>query len=320
MLLFSWFLAVRGVAPSRGRAVKNDTASMTDTPPDSALTSAGVPSPGQPLQSTGAAPHLRTRPRVVRRRARLGTPPRVWRVPEADASTVRVRAPAKVNLHLGVGPLRPDGYHDLVTVFHAVDLTDEIVARPADRLEICVAGEGSADLPTDEGNLAWRAAALLAEHAGVAPRVRLEITKSIPVAGGMAGGSADAAAALVACAALWGTGTPRTVLAELAARLGSDVAFPLFGGTALGTGRGEVLTPVTDPRGRSTGCSPWPITASRPVTPTANSTGSARRDRRPGRSARRTGDRRAARGRSAPAGPRPGQRPAGRPRWRWRPP
>ena len=171
-------------------------------------------------------------------------PPRVWRVPKADASTVRVRAPAKVNLHLGVGPQRPDGYHDLVTVFHAVDLTDEIIARPADRLEICVAGEGSADLPTDEGNLAWRAAALLAEHAGVAPRVRLEITKSIPVAGGMAGGSADAAAALVACAALWGTGTPRTVLAELAARLGSDVAFPLFGGTALGTGRGEVLTPV----------------------------------------------------------------------------
>ena len=171
-------------------------------------------------------------------------PPRVWRVPKADASTVRVRAPAKVNLHLGVGPQRPDGYHDLVTVFHAVDLTDEIVARPADRLEICLAGEGSADLPTDEGNLAWRAAALLAEHAGVAPRVRLEITKSIPVAGGMAGGSADAAAALVACTALWATGTPRTVLAELAARLGSDVAFPLFGGTALGTGRGEVLTPV----------------------------------------------------------------------------
>jgi len=162
-------------------------------------------------------------------------------VPPADPPAVRVRAPAKVNLHLGVGPLRPDGYHDLVTIFHAVDLTDDVVARPADRLEIVVTGEGAADLPTDERNLAWRAAALLAEHAGAPARARLEITKSIPVAGGMAGGSADAAAALVACAALWQVEAP---LAELAARLGSDVAFPLSGGTALGTGRGEVLSPV----------------------------------------------------------------------------
>jgi 4-diphosphocytidyl-2-C-methyl-D-erythritol kinase len=162
-------------------------------------------------------------------------------VPPADPPAFRVRAPAKVNLHLGVGPLRPDGYHDLVTIFHAVDLTDDVVARPADRLEVVVTGEGAAGLPTDERNLAWRAAALLAEHAGVPARARLEITKSIPVAGGMAGGSADAAAALVACAALWQVEAP---LAELAARLGSDVAFPLSGGTALGTGRGEVLSPV----------------------------------------------------------------------------
>ena len=162
-------------------------------------------------------------------------------MPPADPPAVRVRAPAKVNLHLGVGPLRPDGYHDLVTVFHAVDLTDDVVARPADRLEVVVAGEGADDLPTDERNLAWRAAALLADHAGVPARARLEITKSIPVAGGMAGGSADAAAALVACAALWQVEAP---FAELAARLGSDVAFPLSGGTALGTGRGEVLTAV----------------------------------------------------------------------------
>jgi 4-diphosphocytidyl-2-C-methyl-D-erythritol kinase len=162
-------------------------------------------------------------------------------VPPADPPAVRVRAPAKVNLHLGVGPLRQDGYHDLVTIFHAVDLTDDVIARPADRLEVVVTGEGAADLPTDERNLAWRAAALLAEHAGLPARARLEITKSIPVAGGMAGGSADAAAALVACAALWQVEAP---LAELAARLGSDVAFPLSGGTALGTGRGEVLSPV----------------------------------------------------------------------------
>ena len=162
-------------------------------------------------------------------------------MPPADPPAFRVRAPAKVNLHLGVGPLRPDGYHDLVTIFHAVDLTDDVVARPADRLELVVTGEGTAGLPTDERNLAWRAAALLAEHAGVPARARLEITKSIPVAGGMAGGSADAAAALVACAALWQVEAP---LAGLAARLGSDVTFPLSGGTALGTGRGEVLSPV----------------------------------------------------------------------------
>jgi 4-diphosphocytidyl-2-C-methyl-D-erythritol kinase len=159
----------------------------------------------------------------------------------ADVS-VTVRVPAKVNLHLGVGPLRPDGYHELVTVFHAVDLFDEVQATPASELSVGVVGEGAADVPTDSGNLAWRAAALLAEHAGVDPEVRLEISKAIPVAGGMAGGSADGAAALVACAELWGVS--RAELPDLAAQLGSDVAFPLLGGTALGTGRGEVLAPA----------------------------------------------------------------------------
>ena len=154
---------------------------------------------------------------------------------------VVVRVPAKVNLHLGVGSLRPDGFHELVTVFHAVDLFDFVVASPARQPSVAVAGE-AAGVPVDSSNLAWRAAALLAEHAGVAPNVRLEITKAIPVAGGMAGGSADAAAALVACAELWRV--PRSELPALAGRLGSDVAFPLLGGTALGTGRGEVLTPL----------------------------------------------------------------------------
>jgi 4-diphosphocytidyl-2-C-methyl-D-erythritol kinase len=154
---------------------------------------------------------------------------------------VVVRVPAKVNLHLGVGPLRSDGFHELVTVFHAVDLFDVVVASPAAQLSVAVAG-AAAGVPVDSGNLAWRAAGLLAEHAGVAPNVRLEITKAIPVAGGMAGGSADAAAALVACAELWRV--PRSELPALAGRLGSDVPFPLLGGTALGTGRGEVLTPL----------------------------------------------------------------------------
>jgi 4-diphosphocytidyl-2-C-methyl-D-erythritol kinase len=159
-------------------------------------------------------------------------------------SPVRVRVPAKINLHLGVGPRRRDGFHELRTVFQAVDLFDEVLARPANGLEITVGGPEAGDVPADSANLAWRAASLLAEHAQVAPRVRLEITKAIPVAGGMAGGSADAAAALVACAELWRTGSSRAELGDLAAKLGSDVAFCIVGGTALGTGRGEVLAPV----------------------------------------------------------------------------
>jgi 4-diphosphocytidyl-2-C-methyl-D-erythritol kinase len=152
--------------------------------------------------------------------------------------------PAKVNLHLSVAPPRPDGFHELITVFHAVDLVDEVLAAPAERLSLEVTGEGAAGLPTDEGNLAWRAAALLARTAGLPPRVHLEVRKAIPVAGGMAGGSADAAAALVACARLWDLDVGPGELTALAAQLGSDVAFPLLGGTALGTGRGEILTPV----------------------------------------------------------------------------
>ncbi len=159
-------------------------------------------------------------------------------------AAVRVRVPAKVNLHLGVGPARRDGYHDLVTVFQAVDLYDEIAAAPADGLQVAVRGEGAGSLPTGAENLAWQAASLLAEQVGVHPGVKLEISKSIPVAAGMAGGSADAAGALVACAELWHTGTPRDELLILAARLGSDVSFPVVGGTALATGRGEVLAPV----------------------------------------------------------------------------
>jgi 4-diphosphocytidyl-2-C-methyl-D-erythritol kinase len=157
---------------------------------------------------------------------------------------VVVRAPAKVNLHLSVGPLREDGYHDLATVFHAVALYDELTAAPAAELTVQVRGEGAASVPTDDGNLAVRAVRLLAAETGNDPAVALELDKGIPVAGGCAGGSADAAAALVACDALWGTGLSREHLAALGAQLGSDVPFALFGGTALGAGRGESLTSV----------------------------------------------------------------------------
>ncbi|WP_425455052.1 4-(cytidine 5'-diphospho)-2-C-methyl-D-erythritol kinase [Actinoallomurus bryophytorum] len=153
-----------------------------------------------------------------------------------------VRVPAKVNLELSVGPVRDDGYHDLVNVFHAVSLFDEVTATPADALSVSV--DGPATVPTGLDNLAARAATLLAAHVGIEPRVALHIRKDIPVAGGMAGGSADAAAALVACDLLWDTRLDRETLLELAARLGSDVPFALLGGTAVGLGRGERLTAV----------------------------------------------------------------------------
>jgi 4-diphosphocytidyl-2-C-methyl-D-erythritol kinase len=167
-------------------------------------------------------------------------PTRLLGVPEP----VTVRVPAKVNLHLSVGPARKDGYHELVTVFHAISLYDELTATPARDLSIGISGEGADELSPGEDNLAWKAAVLLAERAGLQPAVRLDLVKGIPVAGGLAGGSADAAATLVACDALWGAGLDRAELLELAAELGSDVAFALTGGTALGTGRGKRLTPV----------------------------------------------------------------------------
>lgn len=155
-----------------------------------------------------------------------------------------VRAPSKVNLHLGVGDLRPDGYHELTTVFQALSLSDDIELTPASSLSVRVSGEGADQVPTDRTNLVWRAAVRLAEVAGRAPLVEIAIRKGIPVAGGMAGGSADAAAALVGLNALWDIGLSRDELAEFAAELGSDVPFALSGGTALGRGRGEKLLPV----------------------------------------------------------------------------
>ncbi|HZQ31195.1 MAG TPA: 4-(cytidine 5'-diphospho)-2-C-methyl-D-erythritol kinase, partial [Mycobacterium sp.] len=126
----------------------------------------------------------------------------------------------------------------------AVSLVDEVTVRNADVLSLKVIGEGADEVPADERNLAWQAAELMAEHVGRAPDVSITIDKSIPVAGGMAGGSADAAAVLVGMNVLWELGVPRRDLNTLAARLGSDVPFALHGGTALGTGRGEELATV----------------------------------------------------------------------------
>lgn len=162
----------------------------------------------------------------------------------APTGSVTVRVPGKVNLYLGVGDRREDGYHELTTVFHAVSLADYITVRAADILSLKIHGEGADQVPTDARNLAWQAAELMAEHVGRTPDVEITIDKSIPVAGGMAGGSADAAAVLVGINALWELGVPRRDLHAIAARLGSDVPFALHGGTALGTGRGEELATV----------------------------------------------------------------------------
>ncbi|GAA0938572.1 4-(cytidine 5'-diphospho)-2-C-methyl-D-erythritol kinase [Pseudonocardia zijingensis] len=157
---------------------------------------------------------------------------------------VTVRVPAKINLHLAVGQLRADGFHDLVTVFHAVSLFDEVTVATSEEPGIEVHGEGVSEVPADETNLAWRAVQLLAEKAEREPDVRLVLRKGIPVAGGMAGGSADAAAALVGLSALWKLDLSRDELSVFAAELGSDVTFALYGGTAVGTGRGEQIVPV----------------------------------------------------------------------------
>jgi 4-diphosphocytidyl-2-C-methyl-D-erythritol kinase len=157
---------------------------------------------------------------------------------------VTVRVPAKINLHLAVGRLRADGYHDLVTVFHAVSLFDEIVVAHSDTPGLEVHGEGVSEVPVDDTNLAWRAVALLGRYAGREPDVHVVLRKGIPVAGGMAGGSADAAGTLVALSALWKLDLSREELSRMAAELGSDVTFALHGGTALGTGRGETIVPV----------------------------------------------------------------------------
>lgn len=173
----------------------------------------------------------------------LSRPLSPQRVPGLPDS-VTARAPAKLNLHLSVGGLRQDGFHSLTTVYQAVALFDEVTATASPTLSVSIHGEGEREVPLDADNLALRAAMALAELAGCEPVVSLRINKAIPVAAGLAGGSADAAAALLACDALWGTGVDRAALLDLAAGLGSDVPFALTGGTALGTGRGEHLSPV----------------------------------------------------------------------------
>jgi len=154
---------------------------------------------------------------------------------------------AKLNLFLDVVGRRADGYHDLVTVFHEIDLADEIEARAIDEpgvVRIEVAAKGGVDasaVPTDARNLAVRAASALLREAGSTSGVALSLTKSIPTGGGLGGGSADAAGALRAVDRLLNLRADAASLERIAATLGSDVPFLVRGGTAIGRGRGEIL-------------------------------------------------------------------------------
>jgi len=162
-------------------------------------------------------------------------------VPE---TIVRVRVPAKINLALGVGPVADDGFHPLATVFQAVSLYDELVVEQALPGSFRVETTGM-PVDDDDDHLAVRAARLLATAYGdTSLGVNILVRKAIPVAGGMAGGSADAAGALLACAELWNLDVSPDELADVGAQLGSDVPFGLLGGTAVGTGRGDRLAPA----------------------------------------------------------------------------
>lgn len=167
------------------------------------------------------------------------------------ARTVRVKAPGKVNVSLDVGPLRADGYHSVASVYLAVSLYEEVAATSTQTpgITVSISPESTLDLdgvdiPLDENNLAYKAAAMMADVSEHATGVHLEITKRVPVAGGMGGGSADAAATLLACDALWNSGLSKEELAHIAADLGADVPFSLLGGTAVGLGVGDELSPA----------------------------------------------------------------------------
>ncbi|HEY0260788.1 MAG TPA: 4-(cytidine 5'-diphospho)-2-C-methyl-D-erythritol kinase [Lacisediminihabitans sp.] len=163
----------------------------------------------------------------------------------AASKVVHARAPGKINVFLKVGARLDDGYHDVATAYQAVSLAENVRASAADDFSVHFSGPiDTSDLVTDGSNLAIKAATLLARKTGYRGGVHLEIEKNVPIAGGMGGGSADAAATLLACDTLWGTELSREDLLELATQLGSDVPFAFTGGTAIGTGRGDQLSPA----------------------------------------------------------------------------
>lgn len=165
--------------------------------------------------------------------------------PASRARTVHAKAPGKINVFLKVGTRLDDGYHDVAIAYQAVSLYEEVRVEPADDFSVELGGTVELSrVPTDGSNIAITAARLLAAKTGYAGGARIRIDKHVPVTGGMGGGSADAAATLLACDALWGTELPRDEMLELARKLGADVPFAFTGGTAIGTGRGDELSPA----------------------------------------------------------------------------
>ena len=159
--------------------------------------------------------------------------------------SVTVRVPAKVNLQLSVGPKEADGYHNLVSVFQAISIFDDITVKlgePGSGLTISVTGDQTHGVPADANNLAAKAVSLISKEYDLTVDAHIEIKKSIPVAGGMAGGSADAAGTIIGIDYLYSLDMTREEMTEIAAKIGSDVPFMLSGGTAIGTGHGDQLT------------------------------------------------------------------------------
>ena len=160
---------------------------------------------------------------------------------------IRARAQGKINLYFAVGPKREDGYHDVLSLYQALEIFEEVSVEPLENWRVTIESDLPAEqldsIPLDESNLVVIAAKRLATFAGIAtPRpMHFKITKNIPVAGGMAGGSADAAAALIALKEAWSLGLTQAQLSEVGALVGADVPFALLGGTAIGTGTGTKL-------------------------------------------------------------------------------
>ena len=152
---------------------------------------------------------------------------------------IKIRTPAKINLLLRINGKRSDGYHDIVTVMQMVDLWDELIIDDADDLELICKDR---EVPSDQENLAYKAAATLKECSDVKRGARIVLNKNIPVAAGLGGGSSDAAATLAGLNILWGLGYATDRLAVIGREIGSDVPFFLYGPLAIGYGRGDELS------------------------------------------------------------------------------
>ncbi len=160
------------------------------------------------------------------------------------ANQVSVRVPGKINLQLSVGPLQRDGYHEVATVFQSVSLFDELTISENDGDGIEIAAEGKSAIPLGKENLAFKAAELMRKKFDISTGLLIKIKKEIPIAGGMAGGSANAGATIVGIDALFSLGLKRDEMERIGGEIGADVPFTISGGTAIGTGRGDQITPV----------------------------------------------------------------------------